>query len=123
MFPRFLTASVFSVGLSIAALTLPVAARPEIATGDQWLEGVNQDVCLSRVDAFIGELDVPFDEDDIERTGYFEDGVFRIFCYSGGPEASMLLVFAAHNTQPEVATQFMRFALQEIAQLETLADN
>ncbi|MEM9003852.1 MAG: hypothetical protein AAGE59_10040 [Cyanobacteria bacterium P01_F01_bin.86] len=96
-------------------------ARPEIASGDQWLEGVNQDMCLTRADDFISELDVPADIGEIDRTGYFDDGVFRILCYSGGSESSMLLVFTSHNNSAEVATQFMQFALETISQSEEAA--
>jgi hypothetical protein len=112
MFLRFVSASLF--GLSLAAIGLPAAARPEIATGDQWLNGVSQEECLSRTDSFIGELDVPVETGEIDRTGYFDDGVFRILCYRGGQESSMVLILSAHSESAEVATQFMQFALQEI---------
>lgn len=107
--------SVSFASLSLATLSVPATARPEIASGDQWLEGVNQEECLGRTDTFIGELDVPVEAGDIDRTGYFDDGVFRILCYSGGEESSMVLIFSAHNESAEVATQFLQFALQEIA--------
>ncbi|MDB9528458.1 hypothetical protein PN498_20875 [Oscillatoria sp. CS-180] len=119
MLLRFLSVSFASLGLTI--LSLPAAARPEIASGDQWLEGVSQDECLSRADSFIGELDVPTDAGDIDRTGYFDDGVFRILCYSGGEESSMVLIFSAHNENAEVATQFLQFALQELGGVEPTA--
>ena len=112
MLSRLLSVSL--LGLSFAAVGLPAAARPEIASGDQWLEGVNQEECLIRVDDFITEIDVPFDAGDIDRTGYFDDGVFRILCYGGNETSSMLLVFTSHNESIEVATQFMQFALDEI---------
>lgn len=110
MLSRLISVSLF--GLSFAIVSLPAEARPEIASGDQWLEGVNQEECLSRADAFIRELDVPSDAGDIDRTGYFDDGVFRILCYSGGPETSMVLVFTSHNNSTEVATQFMQYTLE-----------
>ena len=119
MFIRLVSAGVF--GLSLASLSLPAMARPEIASGDQWLEGVSQEECLSRADGFVGELDVPVDTGDIDRTGYFDDGVFRILCYSGGETSSMLLIFSAHNESAEVATQFMQFALQELTGSEDTA--
>ncbi|NEQ45182.1 MAG: hypothetical protein F6K00_17120 [Leptolyngbya sp. SIOISBB] len=103
------------LGLSLAALALPAAARPEIASGDQWLEGVSQEDCLNRADDFISELNVPNQAGDIDRTGYFDDGVFRILCYGGGEDDSMVLVFSAHNESAEVATQFLQFALEELA--------
>lgn len=119
MLPRLLSVSLLS--LSISAISLPALARPEIASGDQWLEGIDQTECLARTDAFIGQLDVPSVEASNSRTGFFDDGVFRIFCYSGGQEASMLLVFTSHNESAQVATQFMQFALSEIAQVDAAA--
>jgi len=115
MFSKLISISVFGLGLA-TVVSLPAAARPEIASGDQWLEGVSQEECLSRTDDFIGELNVPADTGEIDRTGYFDDGVFRILCYSGGPESSMLLVFTSHDDSIDVATQFMQFALGEISQ-------
>ena len=110
------------LGLSVAAMSLPAEARPEIASGDQWLEGVNQEQCLSRADDFISELNVPTETGDIDRTGYFDDGVFRILCYVGGEDSSMLLVFSAHNDSIEVATQFLQFALEELAVPTAVSD-
>ena len=120
MLPKQLI-SVGLCSLSLAAIGSPAMARPEIASGDQWLEDVSQDTCLTRVDDFISELEVPADTGEIDRTGYFDDGVFRILCYSGGSESSMLLVFTSHNSSAEVATQFMQFALDSIAQTENSA--
>lgn len=120
MFPKQLI-SVSLCSLGLAAIGSPAMARPEIASGDQWLEGVSQDTCLTRADDFISELDVPADIGEIDRTGYFDDGVFRILCYSGGTESSMLLVFTSHNNSAEVATQFMQFALEAISQTEDAA--
>jgi hypothetical protein len=110
------------VGLSLAAVSLPAEARPEIASGDQWLEGIDQEQCLSRADDFISELNVPTEAGDIDRTGYFDDGVFRILCYDGGGDSSMLLVFSAHNDSIEVATQFLQFALEELAVPMAISD-
>lgn len=113
MVSKILSASF--LGLSLASLALPAVARPEIASGDQWLDGVSQNQCLTRADDFITELDVPTESGDFDRTGFFDDGVFRILCYSGGEESSMVLVFSAHNESAEVAAQFLQFALQEIS--------
>ncbi len=109
---RLFSASLLGVGL--AALSLPAEARPEIASGDNWLEGVSQAECLSRADDFISELNVPTQAGDIDRTGYFDDGVFRILCYGGGEDSSMVLVLSAHDESAEVATQFLQFALEEL---------
>lgn len=112
--------SIGLLSLSFAALSLPAFARPEIASGDEWLEGTSQSECLNLVDNFISELDVPFDTGGFDRTGYFEDGVFRILCYNGGASASLLVVFTSHAESIEDATQFMKFTLQEITQLRSL---
>lgn len=103
------------LGLVLTTLSFPAEARPEIASGDRWLEGVSQQTCLERADEFMRELEVPTEEGTIDRTGYFDDGVFRILCYGGGDTSSMLLVFSAHNDSAEIATQFLEFALQEIS--------
>ncbi len=102
--------------LSLTAFGMPAIARPEISTGDQWLEGVSQQECLARTDQFIRELNIPIETGEIDRTGFFDDGVFRILCYAGGSGSSMVLVVAAHADNAQVATQFMQFALQEISQ-------
>ena len=120
MLSRLISASF--LGFSLTTLSLPAEARPEIASGDQWLEGISQAECLDRADEFIGELEVPSESGDIDRTGYFDDGVFRILCYSGGEESSMVLVFSAHNESAEVATQFLQFALQEMRGEESTAE-
>lgn len=120
MLSRFVSASL--LGFSLVTLSTPAQARPEIASGDQWLEGVSQTECLSRADDFIGELNVPADSGNVDRTGYFDDGVFRILCYAGGEESSMVLVFSAHNESAEVATQFLQLALQEMTGVNTTAE-
>ena len=102
------------LGLSLAAVGLPAMARPEIASGDRWLEGVDQALCLDRADAFIADLNISSDSGEIDRTGYFDDGSFRILCYGAGAD-SMVVVFAAHDDSVDVATQFMQFALDELS--------
>lgn len=109
--------SISLIGLGLATFSLPAIARPEVASGDQWLEGVSQTACLDLVDDFIGALDVPFLTGDFDRTGYFDDGVFRVLCYNGGANSSLLVVFTSHSESIEDATQFMQFAVQEISQL------
>ena len=100
-------------GLSLTTLALPAAARPEIASGDRLLE-TNFEGCLDRADVFIETLGVQSDRGEIDRTGYFEDGTFRILCYSVG-DSSIAIVFASHNTSADVATSFVRMALDELA--------
>ncbi|MDA0268579.1 MAG: hypothetical protein O3A14_16880 [Cyanobacteria bacterium] len=106
-------ASTGLLGLSLSAASLPALAAPQIATGDRWLEGVDQNQCLRRADNFIAELGISSDGGDIDRTGYFDDGTFRILCY-GASGDSMVIVFAAHEDDIEVATGFANFALESI---------
>jgi hypothetical protein len=106
-------------GLSVATMALPALARPEIASGDQLLE---TDVagCLARADDLIAELGVEVDYGSIDRTGYFEDGVFRILCYSAGEE-SLAVIFATHNESIEVASNFIQMALVELSRAQTFS--
>jgi hypothetical protein len=111
--------SISFVGLGLASVALPALARPEIASGDQLL---NTDVagCLSLADQYIAELGVESDRGSIDRTGYFEDGSFRILCYGAG-EASLAIVFATHNESIEVASNFIQMTLAELARGESVS--
>ncbi|HIK45050.1 MAG TPA: hypothetical protein IGR64_09200 [Leptolyngbyaceae cyanobacterium M65_K2018_010] len=107
--------SLFSIGclsLSLASFALPALARPEIASGDQLLK-TDVTGCLQRADQFITSLGVQSDQGTIDRTGYFEDGSFRILCYGAG-EDSLAVVFATHNESLEVVVDFIRMALAEM---------
>jgi len=92
---------------------LPTLARPEIASGDQFLD-TNVAGCLALADDFIAQLGVESDRGAIDRTGYFEDGSFRILCYGAG-DASMAIVFASHETSVGIASNFIQMALDELA--------
>jgi len=103
---------------SLAILgALPAIASPEIASGDGIVNG-NIDSCLSRTDAFVSTLDVQAEQGQIDRTGYFGDGSFRVLCYPNpyaqGAE-SLVVIFAAHDTDFEVADAFVQVAIEEIA--------
>jgi hypothetical protein len=102
------------LGLLGPSLTLPALARPEIASGDQLLD-TDVSGCLALADEFITNLGVESDQGEIDRTGYFEDGSFRILCYGAG-DASMAIVFASHETSVDIATNFIQMALGELAQ-------
>lgn len=104
--------------LSLVSLTLPAFARPEIASGDQLLD---TDVagCLSRADRLIDSLGVESDQGGIDRTGYFEDGSFRVLCYGAGDTQSLAIVFASHDQSPEVASSFIQMMLTELLRDET----
>ena len=92
-------------------------ASPEIASGD----GIVNDTisaCLSRTDAFVDTLDVSVERGQIDRTGYFGDGSFRILCYPnpyGQNSQSLVVIFAAHETDFQVADTFVQIAVAEIA--------
>jgi hypothetical protein len=106
-------------GLSTLGMALPAIARPEIASGDQLL---NTDIngCLSLADQYIADLGVESDRGTIDRTGYFEDGSFRILCYGAG-ESSMAIVFATHEASIEIASNFIQMTLDELSQAEANA--
>ncbi|HEY9762091.1 MAG TPA: hypothetical protein V6D07_06170 [Trichocoleus sp.] len=101
----------------LASVSLPAAARPHVASGDLLLE-TNLQGCLSRAEIFIEGLGVESDQGEIDRTGYFEDGTFRILCYGTGAE-SVAVVFAAHTESLEVASRFVEMALKTLAQSPT----
>lgn len=106
-------------GLGLATTAIPALARPEIASGDQLLQ---TDVagCLAAADEFIDTLGIDFTEGSIDRTGYFDDGAFRILCYAAG-EDSLAIVFATHRESTAIAAEFIQMALAELAQSQTLS--
>ncbi|WP_228038352.1 hypothetical protein [Nodosilinea sp. LEGE 06152] len=106
--------------LSLVALTLPAIARPEIASGDQLLE-TNVEGCLSRADRLIDDLGVESDQGSIDRTGYFEDGSFRVLCYGAGDANSLAVVFATHDQSAEIASNFIQMMLSELSQGEPVS--
>ncbi|MEB3267231.1 MAG: hypothetical protein VKJ09_01705 [Leptolyngbya sp.] len=110
-FNTFLSAGL--LGVSLAAVGLPAMAAPQIASGDRWLEGVDQNGCLRRADQFIQDIGVSSDGGEIDRTGYFDDGTFRILCYGAGSD-SMVVVFSAHDDSEDVAYDFTQYALDQI---------
>ncbi len=109
-FRSLVSAGVVSLGVATAA---PAIAVPEIASVDIWLQGTSQQGCLSRVDRFMNSLDIRREQGQMDRTGYFADGSFRILCY-GDERDSFAVVFAAHENSLEVATGFVQYAVQEI---------
>ena len=106
----------WSAGLLLvlgATSARPAFARPEIASGDQLLDA-DVSGCLALADDLIAALGVESDQGAIDRTGYFEDGSFRILCYGAG-DASMAIVFASHESSVDVASNFIQMALDELA--------
>lgn len=104
------------LGLVLTAVGLPAMATPEIASGDRMLD-TNIDGCLTRADTFVSTLDIQISRGEIDRTGYFDDGAFRILCYPNPysvEESSMVVVFAAHDSDFDVATTFVQIALEEM---------
>ncbi|MGD1866131.1 MAG: hypothetical protein ACFB0D_16405 [Phormidesmis sp.] len=113
---KFLSAA-FALGSTAFLSTASAIASPEIASGDG-IVNANIDGCLSRTDAFVSTLDVQVEQGQIDRTGYFGDGSFRILCYPnpyGQTTQSLVVVFAAHDTDYEVADTFIQIAIEEIA--------
>ncbi len=113
---QLLSAAV-ALGSTVLLSVAPVLAAPEIASGDGIVNS-NVDSCLSRTDIFVSTLDVQVEQGQIDRTGYFGDGSFRILCYPnpyGQSAQSLVVVFAAHDTDFEVADTFVQIAIEEIA--------
>ena len=106
--------------LGLLTLTLPAFARPEIASGDQLLT-TDVEGCLARADQLIADLGVESDQGTIDRTGYFEDGSFRVLCYGAGETDSLAVVFASHDQSAEVASSFIQMMLTELSRGETLS--
>jgi hypothetical protein len=106
--------------LGLIFVSLPVQARPELASGDQLLS-TDVEGCLTRADRLIDNLGVQSDQGSIDRTGYFEDGVFRILCYGAEDSNSLAIVFASHNQSAEVAARFVQMMLTELSQDETIS--
>lgn len=114
--PSFLSAALV-LGSATILSAAPVLASPELASGDGIVNS-NVDGCLSRSDAFVSTLDVQVEQGQIDRTGYFGDGSFRILCYPnpyGQSTQSLVIVFAAHDTDFTVADTFVQIAIEEIA--------
>ncbi|NEP15401.1 MAG: hypothetical protein F6J97_00670 [Leptolyngbya sp. SIO4C1] len=110
----------FSIGLLGLIFTTSGAAiaTPEIASGDRRL-GTDLEGCLLRVDTYIDTLDIQILRGEIDRTGYFNDGAFRILCYPdpyAEDETSLAVIFAAHDSDPEVAATFVQVALNNLAE-------
>ncbi|MGB3308514.1 MAG: hypothetical protein WA939_22390 [Nodosilinea sp.] len=106
--------------LGLVSLTLPAIARPEIASGDQLLD-TDVEGCLTRADQLIDTLGVESDQGGIDRTGYFEDGSFRVLCYGAGEANSLAIVFATHDQSAEVASGFIQMMLSELSQGEPVS--
>jgi len=114
---RLLSAALMTLGTVCISGTNHVAAFPEIASGDGIVEA-NLNACLSRTDSFVSTLDVNVERGQMDRTGYFGDGSFRILCYPNPYEQhnqSLVVIFAAHESNFEIADSFVQIAVAEIA--------
>ncbi|MEM9088471.1 MAG: hypothetical protein AAGC93_06970 [Cyanobacteria bacterium P01_F01_bin.53] len=110
---RLLSATAMAWG----ALASSVLSMPEIASGDGIVYADTAD-CLARTDDFISTLDVSLEYGQIDRTGYFGDGSFRILCYPnpyGDNTQSLVVIFAAHEHDFDVADTFVQIAVGQIA--------
>ena len=103
--------------LGILANATPSLARPEVASGDRLLS-TNFEGCTARTDRFIETLGIDYDRGSIDRTGYFEDGAFRILCYGIDESQSMVVVFASHDESLDTATSFAQMALEQLSSEE-----
>lgn len=102
-----------ALGLGFTLFTAPVEARPSIASGEVSLE---TDVagCLVRADQILKELDiVSSGQGPYHRSGYFNDGAFRILCYDAGENNTLAIMFIAHEESQDVADNFLDFLLSE----------
>jgi len=109
----WLSASLAVWGAAIAS----AVAMPEIASGDGIVHA-NAEACLMRTDNFVQTLEVSVERGPIDRTGYFGDGSFRILCYPnpyGEPNHSLVVIFAAHENDFDVADSFVQIAVSQIA--------
>jgi len=100
--------------------TMSAIASPKIASGDGVINAALS-TCLTRTHAFVNTLDVSVERGEIVRTGYFGDGSFRILCYPNpyaSSEQSLVVIFAAHESNLDVADAFVQIALSEIADPE-----
>lgn len=114
---RLLSTALITLGTVCISATNPVAAFLEIASGDGIVEA-NLNACLSRTDSFVSSLDVNVERGQIDRTGYFGDGSFRILCYPnpyGQEDQSLVVIFAAHESNYDIADTFVQIAVAEIA--------
>ena len=108
-----------SVGLMTAATlaaALPAVAAPKIASGEITLD-TNMNGCLAEVDEFLTMLDVDSSSFDIGRTGFFDDGTFRVLCYPNpyeNTDTTLAVIFVAHDTDAEVAGGFVDVALEQL---------
>lgn len=95
-------------------LLTPIAeARPLIASGEKPIETSLQG-CLVRADELITSLEtISSGQGAFHRSGYFEDGAFRILCYDAGTENSLAIIFVAHETSQETADTFLELLLTE----------
>jgi hypothetical protein len=108
------------VSLGLVSISQPAMARPEIASGDQLLN-TDVDGCLARADQLITTLGVESAQGSIDRTGYFEDGSFRVLCYEAGEASSLAIVFASHEQSADVASSFIQMMLTELSQPESVS--
>ena len=109
----WLSAALLTWGTSVTG----AIATPEIASGDG-IVYANIDACLTRTDDFVSTLDVNVEQGQMDRTGYFGDGSFRILCYPnpyGEDDQSLVVIFAAHETDFALADTFVQVAMSHIA--------
>ena len=116
---RFLSTGLMT--LAATAVALPAMATPQISSGELPLD-TDFDGCVARVEDYINTLDIQTsinsraDGVNIGASGYFDDGSFRMLCYPnpyGDDSTSLMIIFVAHETDIEVADQFVDVVISQ----------
>ncbi|HAG79585.1 MAG TPA: hypothetical protein DCL61_00120 [Cyanobacteria bacterium UBA12227] len=102
------------LALTLFSFVQPASAIIEIWSGHKELN-TNVDGCVGRAERLIqSQFDnlVEVGRGDFHRTGYFQDGSYRIVCFANG-SGSTGVIFVAHEDL-DVATQFGEILLNEL---------
>lgn len=101
--------------LWLFSLTAPVKAQsaPRISSGEVYVNSTTQG-CLARADRVLQKFKVRSTKGKYVRTGYYNDGVFRIVCFPARRKGkSIAMIFAAHNSSQSVANNFISRVLKD----------
>lgn len=103
-------AMLFTVGIFTP---VEVLANPLIASGEKSLETDLQG-CLFRADRLLKQLELTgLGEGSFYRSGYYDQGAFRILCYDAGNGNSLAILFVAHEASQEMANDVLDRLLNE----------
>ncbi|NJO40930.1 MAG: hypothetical protein HC769_33350 [Cyanobacteria bacterium CRU_2_1] len=114
IFPgKLAVVSSIALGLGVFVTPLSAQARPSISSGEKPLE-IDVEACLIRADQVIKSLNVSSSgSGPYHRSGYYDDGAFRILCYDTGNGTSLAIFFVAHDESQEVADTFLDTLLDQ----------